>query len=215
MSLYTLFHDNKDKVIHKWTHYFSVYERYFNDFRNKSVILFEFGVAKGGSLQMWKKYLGPFAVIVGIDINPTCKEHEDKQCYVRIGNQSDISFMQNIINEFGTPDIVIDDGSHMMNDMITTFNFLYAKLNNNGIYIVEDTHTCYWERYGGGTKNKSSFIEKAKDMIDTMHSFYFLDPTDVPEFAKHTCSICFYDSMVVFEKKIRPEPCALRIGKHN
>ena len=50
---------------------------------------------------MWKRYFGPYALIVGIDIVPACKEFEEDQIQVRIGNQSDTKFLHQIIEEFG------------------------------------------------------------------------------------------------------------------
>jgi hypothetical protein len=70
-----LYHDfltNNQKLINKWVHYFPIYERHFQKWINQSLVLFEIGVYKGGSVQMWKRYFGPFATIVGIDINPEC-----------------------------------------------------------------------------------------------------------------------------------------------
>lgn len=57
---------------------------------------------------MWKRYLGPMARIVTIDIVP--KNIEESQIYVRTGDQSDETFLRSLVNEFGRPDIVIDDG---------------------------------------------------------------------------------------------------------
>lgn len=209
--LYSLFHNNKDELVHKWMHFFPIYERYLKDFTNKSIVMLEIGVSKGGSLKMWKKYLGPFATIIGIDIEPQCMKYEDEQCKVRIGSQSDLKFLGNIIKEFGRPDIVIDDGSHKMDDMDRSFQFLYPLLNNNGVYIVEDTHTCYWEKFGGGLKNPASFIEKSKDMIDYLNA-YHIDEDMVNAFARSTFSISFFDSVVVFEKRHRGKPYAIQQG---
>lgn len=209
--LYSLFHNNKDELAHKWVHYFPVYERYFKDFVNKSVLMIEIGVSKGGSLKMWKKYLGPFATIVGIDIDPTAVRHEDEQCRVRIGNQSDFAFLGAVIEEFGRPDIILDDGSHEMDDMHATFKYLYPLLNNNGVYLVEDTHTCYMEEYGGGVKKSGTFIERSKDMIDTLHAYHGKEGK-VTSFTRSTFSISFYDSIVAFEKRPHVKPYALQIG---
>lgn len=202
-GLYSLFQRNKGKSIHKWIHYFPIYERYFSPYVNKSIIMLEIGVSKGGSMSMWRDYFGPYATIIGIDIDPACKNVEEKQCHVRIGSQSDTKFLGEVLSEFGTPDIVLDDGSHLMNDMLTSFSFLYPQLNNNGVYIVEDCHTCYWAEYGGALKHPDSFIEKAKDMIDTMNAYHYDDKQKVNDFTNTTASIAFYDSVVVFEKMRR------------
>ena len=210
--LYSLFLNNYERPIYKWSHYFPIYERHLQDFVNKSVLMFEIGVFQGGSLKLWKKYLGPFARIVGVDIIEKCAAFSDDQCQVRIGRQGDTKFLGRLIREFGSPDIVLDDGSHMMDDMNTTFDFLYPLLNNNGVYIVEDAHTCYWDRYQGGLKRPGTFMEKAKDLVDKLNAYHIEEGEMVDEFTKSTFSMCFYDSMVVFEKRQRRKPYAVQSG---
>ena len=52
------FDNNSGRVIHKWEHYFEIYDRHFNSFRNKEIVILEIGIFQGGSLQMWKNYFG-------------------------------------------------------------------------------------------------------------------------------------------------------------
>jgi hypothetical protein len=68
MTLWQDFLTNDDRVIHKWVHYFPVYERHFQWYRNKSLTFLEIGVARGGSLGMWQRFFGTLARVVGIDI---------------------------------------------------------------------------------------------------------------------------------------------------
>lgn len=205
--MYAHFLSMKDHSIDKWVHYFPIYERYLRKYVNESIVVFEIGVQGGGSGQLLKKYLGPHAVIVGIDIDESCKRHEDEQVKIRIGDQSDLSFLKKIVLEFGAPDIVIDDGSHVMRDMAASFDFLYPLLRDNGVYIVEDTHTCYWKDFGGGLGSPDSFMEKSKALIDKLH-FYHCNANDAEadDFVKSTYAISFFDSVIVFEKKKHPRP---------
>lgn len=41
------FFENKHRVIGKWLHYFEVYEKYFNAYRNRPIKMLEIGVFKG------------------------------------------------------------------------------------------------------------------------------------------------------------------------
>jgi hypothetical protein len=66
VSLWSEFLDNQGRVTHKWKHYFPAYEAHFARFVNRPVLFLEIGVSEGGSLQMWKRYLGPHAQILGI-----------------------------------------------------------------------------------------------------------------------------------------------------
>jgi hypothetical protein len=52
MNLWQDFKTNDQKLIHKWMHYFPIYERHLAPFRNRTITLLEIGVFKGGSLQM-------------------------------------------------------------------------------------------------------------------------------------------------------------------
>lgn len=200
MTLWSDFLTNSGRAIHKWTHYFPIYEAHIGDLVNKSVLFIEIGCGKGGSLQMWKRYLGPFATIVGIDIDPRCKDFEEDQVHIRIGDQGDPHFLESILDEFGTPDVVLDDGSHVMTHVKTSFDVLYPHMSKNGVYIVEDLHTAYWEEYEGGVGREGTFIEKCKSLIDELnadHSRGVIVPTG---FSKNTVSMHFYDSVVVFRR---------------
>jgi len=200
MDLWADFLTNQDKVIHKWEHYFPIYERYFQPWRNRSLTFLEIGVAKGGSLQMWRRAFGPLARIVGIDIDPKCRRHEGPGVFVRIGDQSDAGFLRSVIDEFGAPDIVLDDGSHQMAHIRASFDFLYPRLPKNGVYMVEDLHTAYWDEYGGGLREPQSFIAHAKSLIDQLNADHARGALQADAFSRDTFSIAFFDSVVVFEK---------------
>ena len=201
-----LYHDfltNDEKLIHKWLHYFPIYERYLKKYVNQSVVFMEIGCGEGGSLQMWKRYLGPFARIVGIDINPACKDYEEGQIKVYIGDQSNEEFLASVVNDLAKDglslDVVIDDGSHMMSHVCASFDFLYDRLSKNGTYIVEDLHTAYWPEYGGGINAPGTFIEYCKPKIDALNAHHIREGAD-HSFADTTFSMAFYDSVAVFEK---------------
>ena len=213
MNLWSSFLTNDGRLIHKWKHYFPIYERHFRDFVYKPVTFIEIGCGRGGSLQMWKRYFGPHARIVGIDILPECKEFEEDQIEIRIGAQQDRQFLENVIAEFGAPDIVLDDGSHVMSHVIASFQFLYPRVAKNGVYMVEDLHTAYWEEYEGGLRKPTTFIELSKNLLDELnadHSRGALAPT---EFTRATLSMHFYDSVTVFEKGVHTKKWAPQIGK--
>jgi cephalosporin hydroxylase len=201
VSLWADFLTNDGRLIHKWAHYFPVYERHFARFRNQPVTMLEIGVGQGGSLQMWKRYLGPFAQIIGMEIRAAAKDYEEDQIHVRIGDQGDPSFLAGVVREFGPFDIVLDDGSHRMDHIHASFKALYPAVRHNGVYLVEDLHTAYSERFGGGYKNPASFIETCKDLVDQVNGDYTGDPAlRTSDFARSTLSMHFYDSIVVFER---------------
>lgn len=201
-NLWNHFNTNKDRAIDKHFSYFHAYEKHFAKFVNQSIVMLEIGVQNGGSAQMWRNYFGPFAKIVGIDINSKCKELEENNIFVRIGDQGDHAFLSKIIDEFGVPNIVLDDGSHRMKDINSTFDFLYPKMPPNSVYLVEDLHTAYWERFGGGLNKKDTFVERSKHLIDSLNANYAEGSIDFSEFSRTTSSITFYPSIICFEKNI-------------
>lgn len=200
MTLWSEFLNNNGRVIHKWTHYFPIYEAHFKRFENRPVTFLEIGCGKGGSMQLWKRYLGPFAQIVGIDVNAGCRAYEEEQIAIRIGDQKDTRFLESVLEEFGAPDVVLDDGSHIMNDIAATFRFLYPRTAPDGVYLVEDLHTAYWEEYGGGLGREGSFIELCKTLVDELNADHARGQIPVTEFGKTTLSMHFYDSVVAFER---------------
>ncbi len=213
MDLWRDFLTNQGKVIHKWEHYFPAYERHLAPWKGRSLTFIEIGVARGGSLQMWRRYFGPLATIVGLDIDPRCQEHEESGVSVRIGDQSDILFLDRVMEEFGAPDLVLDDGSHQMDDLWATFEHLYPKVSKNGVYIVEDLHTAYWPDFGGGLEAPTSFINRAKGLIDRLNADHTHGALEADNFTRQTFAISFYDSMAVFEKGEAPRKTAPAIGR--
>ena len=189
-------------MIHKWKHYFPVYERHFNRFRNQAVTVLEIGCGEGGSAQMWKRYFGPYARIIGIDIKPECKAFEEDQIQIRIGDQGDTIFLDSVMAEFGPVQILIDDGSHLMHHIQRSFAHLYYHplLDTCGVYLVEDLHTAYWGEFGGGHLHENSFIETAKRHVDELNAHHSCSAVMPSQFTEMTLSVHFYDSMVVYER---------------
>lgn len=211
MDLWDIFLSSKDLKVFKWKHYFPAYERHFARYRNRPVVMLEIGVAGGGSLQMWKRYLGPQAVIVGIDIKPACKAAEEDQIAVRIGSQADAGFLASVVAEFGPPDIVLDDGSHRMAHVRAAFDALYPAMARDGVYMVEDMMTAYDPAYGGGRGAPESFVEHAKSVVDAMNGAHWGEGEGFH--ARHTLSVHFYDGIVVFERGFYAgERSALKMG---
>lgn len=122
--------------------YLDTYEHYLAPWRDKEFTLLEIGVAAGNSIKMWKEYFAN-AHIYGIDNNPDCLAPD-----VFIGDQTDSQFLATTLLNTGTPDIIIDDGSHYGPHTIATFRELFPKLTPGGYYVVEDTHCFYCPTYG-------------------------------------------------------------------
>ena len=211
MELWNYFTTNKGKKITKWKHYFPIYEKHFTPIRNKPIKILEIGILNGGSLEMWRYYF-PEATIVGIDINPLCKEHEQEGINIRIGDQTDEKFLQSLIDEFGTFDLIIDDGSHHVAHVNKTFQFLFPKLADDGIYFIEDTHAAYWDSHGGSIKEPESINNVAKGLIDSINADHTRGQKEPDYFTRNVKCMSVYDSIIVFDKGNVGEKIPMEIG---
>jgi hypothetical protein len=208
------FTENTGRLIHKWKHYFEIYDRHFSRFRGTDVNIVEFGVYQGGSLQMWKNYFGPKAKIFGIDINPHCKKLEEEQIEIIIGDQEDRIFLKSLTKIIPKIDIMIDDGGHTMRQQINTYEELFSYIDKNGVYLCEDIHTSYWPGLGGGYKRRDTFIEYSKNFIDYINAWHYVQTgkLSVTEFTKSVHSLHYYDSILVIEKRPIEKPFHLKTG---
>lgn len=190
---------------YKWHHYLEIYEQYLSAYRSKPLFFLEIGVSAGGSLELWRRYFGAQATIVGIDIDPACAARVDPQNIVRIGSQDDPGFLRKVIDEFGAPDVVLDDGSHIGRHQRASFEVLFPLLKDDGLYIIEDLQTSYWPDWEGGYRRKGSGIEYVKQMIDDMHAWYHNRRTKTPA-RDHINAIHIYDSAAIIEKRRKSRP---------
>ena len=200
-SLLELFSQNKGPIVHKWHHYIPLYDRYFSPYKNRTPIRFlEIGVAQGGSLELWRKFFGPDAIIYGIDIDPSCQKFNGLAAQVRIGSQIDKEFLSSVVNEMGGVDIILDDGSHHMQLTPKSLEYLFPLLNDGGIYMIEDLHTSYWKGFGGGYRTKANFFSVLSKLIDDIHHWYHPYETNFKTISQICTGIHIHDSVVVLEK---------------
>ena len=195
------FYENQGRLIHKWLHYFDIYDRHFAPYRGKPITVVEFGVSHGGSLQMWKKYFGRKARIVGVDINPECAAFTEPRIEVVIGDQEDRKFLRALRKKVGPIDVVIEDGGHTMPQQINTFEVLWPAVNDGGVFLIEDLHTSYWPHYDAGYKQPGTFIEYAKDLVDQMNAWHSREEGfEVDKYTRSIKGMHVYDSIIVFDK---------------
>jgi hypothetical protein len=119
-------------------------ERFFAPMRDKPIKLLEIGVGGGESIRTWLEYF-PCASVVGVDMVEKTNtwntphstlHHRYEFCQ---GDQSSKIFWQCFIADFGKNwDVIIDDGSHVGEHIITTFYALWPHVSSGGIYEIED-----------------------------------------------------------------------------
>jgi hypothetical protein len=189
--------------IWKWKHYFDIYDRHFSRFRNREVNVLEIGVYSGGSLEMWKHYFGPHCRIYGVDIEPACRTYESSSVRVFIGDQGDRHFWTQFKREVQLLDVVIDDGSHLPEHQIATFEELLPHLRPGGVYLCEDI--------SGVFHSFASYIYGfAHNLNACAHTSYNEDDNERSEVRPATplqsavCSIHLYPYVTVVERTIAP-----------
>ena len=149
--------------------FIEIYQSYFEKLKDKKINLLEIGIDKGDSLRIWREFF-PNANICALDIIK--KDFSINGVEFFFGDQSNHNFLKTITDKYKFFDIIIDDGSHISEQVISRFSYLYSYLNNDGLYIVEDLQTSYIPRYGGSRirlnkKNTSmNFFKKLSDCIN-------------------------------------------------
>ena len=192
----------------KWgSHWYTQhYQRYFAPYKNKRLNVLEIGVGGyenadrgAASLRMWKAYFHK-SRIVGIDVFD--KRHlSEPRVDVRQCNQTDAVALLRLVREYGGFDIIIDDGSHLNDDVIKTFQILFPTLRPNGIYAVEDTQTAYWQTWGGGIENPHTSMAFFKGLADGLnHVEYPIADYQPDYFDQNIVEIAFFHNLVVIRK---------------
>src|SRR4051794_4706902 len=114
--------------------YLRFYDRRLRHLREETFLLIEIGVYRGGSVRTWSKYF-PRAKIVGLDIDEGCRQYEEGNISIRIGDASRTDFLFEVIREFGRPLVMLDDGSHRWDHQIQSLQILFPILCPSGFYL--------------------------------------------------------------------------------
>ncbi len=214
-----------NKVSTKWDSYLEVYEDAFRPFKQQPVDLLEIGVQNGGSLEVWSRYFPRARTLTGCDINPRCAglQYADPRVQVIVGNANEQATFQRIAARSPAFDLIVDDGSHRTNDVVSSFLTYFPLLKPGGIYIAEDMHCAYWEEYGGGVLNDRSSAAFFRRLMDTVNSDHFRETDGGSLFqaflpraqmnaflgANPILSVAAHDSMFIVKKASPARPRGL------
>jgi hypothetical protein len=164
-----------DKVTHHG--YQRFYPFWMEAYRDKAFNLLEIGMKEGASAKLWREYF-PKATLFGIDNNDRVAA-SDIQIF--IGDQSNRQFLHDVIQAVPAGfDIILDDGGHMPDQQMISFEVLFHEgLNPGGLYIIEDTEGSYCNQgdfYGTelhfGVGHAASTIERFKKVVDVINREY-------------------------------------------
>lgn len=140
---------DSDKIASR---YLERYDPILEHWIEKKIVLLELGVHKGGSLLLWRDYF-PLGTIVGIDKKLPKDFKPTERIHMYEGSQADPKFLSRVANEVAPDgfDIIIDDASHM--GALTKISFWHLfdnHLKPNGLYVIEDWGTGYWDHWHDG-----------------------------------------------------------------
>lgn len=197
-----LFRSNTGRLVHKVPHYFPVYEAHLRRFQNRRPTMLEIGVFHGGSLDLWQRYFGAGTRIVGIDIATRAEifDAPERQIHVRIGDQSDPSFLASVAEEFGPFDIVLDDGSHVPRHQMASLDALWPHVRPGGVYLVEDLCASYWPEYEGAADG-AEFMAFTRSLVDEVNAFNSrFEELSPSSWTREVTGVHVYDSIVAIDR---------------
>ena len=150
-------HYGTDKNINGYAQLYSVL---FAPLRHEPIVLLEIGIGTlipeasssmlgyaqpgyepGGSLRAWRDYF-PKGRIIGVDVQPDTKLSEARiETYLCDSTDADrvAALMADRLSGV-SPDIIIDDGSHLDDDQLRTLTNFYDHVHPNGLYVIEDVY---------------------------------------------------------------------------
>ena len=148
------------------------YEKYFNNFKNEKINFFEIGTWEGASLASFSKYFNN-ANLYGLDRNFKFK-YKSKRINFHYCDTTNKKDLKKISNEIGKNKfkVIIDDGSHLLNDIIHNLKFFLDFVDNKGYYVIEDyNHPEYYSHLN----NSSGDELLIKDIIIKIKNKEFFD----------------------------------------
>ncbi len=120
------------------THNYSVYyEKYLSHLRQKKIQILEIGSHEGKGIASFYFYF-PFSKIIGANINPFQMKFKSKRITELFVDVTSEKVLTNLSNFIPKQDVIIDDASHNLRDILITFSRLFKNLKSGGIYIIED-----------------------------------------------------------------------------
>lgn len=137
--------------------YIDVYEKLL--IKRENIKFLEIGVMKGHSAMMWAEYFKNSEIFC-VDIENNL-EFEEKGWQFILDDATRASFANKFENDFF--DYIIDDGSHLLSHQINSFNLLFPKLKQEGLYIIEDIQNL------DADLNEYLKLHKSCEILDLRH----------------------------------------------
>ena len=183
------------------------YSMYLAQYRDEEFNLLEIGVYNGASVKMWKEYF-PKATIVALDIDPNCKQYEEDRVNIHIGDQTDINFLNQVVDQYKHFEIILDDGGHSWKQQIVSFETLFPRLSSGGLYFLEDMHTSYrpgseWDDHSiTGVDYFKNIVDKVNLNGKSFCGYHEIGNQYLDYYERNVDYIHFYKSVLAIGKKV-------------
>ncbi len=132
--------------------YSKFYTTYLHNLKNKKINILEIGSYAGASAAAFVKYF-PNANVYCFDVNISKFKYESKKIHVYgvdINNEKKINKILNkifISKKFNCFDLIIDDGSHNLSEILFSLSFFFKHLKESGIFVIEDYKHPNYHQY--------------------------------------------------------------------
>ena len=127
------------------------YTKELDHLRKKKIKILEIGSFAGASASAFIKYF-PNSKVYCFDINISNFIYRSKDIHVFGLDIKDSKKVKKILNRINPEsdsnffDVIIDDGSHYLKDILISLNTLFRYLKKGGVYVIEDfNHPNYYE----------------------------------------------------------------------
>ena len=169
-------YDYEKKITHKYSVF---YEKYLKKNKKKKLSILELGSHEGKGIASFYFFF-PNANFYGANINPFQMKYTSKritELYVDVSCKEIVDNLANHINE--DLDLIIDDASHNLKDILLALPILFRKLKKNGFYVIEDADQFRVYKQLNPTNEKMTPIQILKNIKNNRKfSSKFLSKTD-------------------------------------
>jgi hypothetical protein len=158
---------------------------------------------------MWLDWF-PNATIYGIDIDDSnFDKWQQERLILDKVDQGDRKALLKYANEKGPWKVVLDDGGHYCSQQKTSFKVLWDYVELGGYYIIEDTHTSYWEKFMDTIETLVDYMVILSRQISQAPHYkgYYANPEtrkeveELTKYQKEIESITFYMGLIVVKKR--------------
>tara|TARA_B100001250_G_scaffold413988_1_gene450103 strand:+ start:616 stop:1338 length:723 start_codon:yes stop_codon:yes gene_type:complete len=207
-TLDKLFQHYKSDKSDKFHGFSNFYDQNLQHLRNKEIKILEVGSYAGASASAFVKHFTKSSVYC-FDINISKFIYYSDKIFVYGLDINNNKKVEKIIKEIKNKnsqdgfDIIIDDGSHYLSDILSTFKKLFKHLKSKGFYIIEDFKYPNYYNYNNDVKDilvdqmlkhlsqKSFFNSKILSNDDQIYLHKYIDKINIYKGNLKNSDICF------------------------